>query len=302
MSSRHLARSIVMQVLFQWDFTNTLTSFVEDDIEYIVREFGVGIDDTHYINETLKNILGKRAIIDEILAKAAPEWPLEKIASVDRNVLRLGLYELVFGDREHIPHKVAINEAIELAKAFGGEKSGKFVNGVLGAVYKEMGEPGKDEVKKPKKTDEEDPSTFPVEKKGGAVVFAKDEFGIVYFAMVLDVFGYWTLSKGTIEAGETVEEGTIREVHEELGLSVRIIEKLGENEYIAHHPQKGKIRKHVAYFLAESPFVPVALHSESGGLKEARWFRFDEIADLTMYEDVTQFMTESINTLIVSQE
>jgi len=83
--------------------------------------------------------------IDQIIEKSAPEWPLDQIAIVDRNVLRIGLFELLFGNREEVPPKVAINEAIELAKTFGGESSGRFVNGVLGTVYREIGEPQKEE-------------------------------------------------------------------------------------------------------------------------------------------------------------
>jgi ADP-ribose pyrophosphatase YjhB (NUDIX family) len=148
--------------------------------------------------------------------------------------------------------KVALNEAIELAKNYGGENTGRFVNGVLGAIYKEMGEPGKDQVSKKKKFDNTvDLASIPVEDKGGAIIFSRDENGVIRFAMVHDVFGYWTLSKGGMELGENPEEGTVREIKEEIGLDITIIEKLGENEYVAHHPEKGKIRKHVHYFLAE---------------------------------------------------
>jgi 8-oxo-dGTP pyrophosphatase MutT (NUDIX family) len=84
----------------------------------------------------------------------------------------------------------------------------------------------------------------------------------IRFAMVHDVFGYWTLSKGGIELGESAEEGTIREVQEEIGIDVTIIEKLGENEYIAHHPEKGKIRKHVHYFLAEGPLSRISIRQQ----------------------------------------
>ena len=86
--------------------------------------------------------------IDKIIEKSAPEWPIEQITIVDRNVLRIGLYELLYANKEEVPPKVAINEAIELAKSFGGESSGKFINGVLGTVYKEIGGP---ENEKPKK-------------------------------------------------------------------------------------------------------------------------------------------------------
>jgi N utilization substance protein B len=76
--------------------------------------------------------------IDKIIEKAAPEWPITQIAIIDRNVLRIGLYELLYANKEEVPPKVAINEAIELAKTFSGSTSGKFVNGVLGTVFKQL--------------------------------------------------------------------------------------------------------------------------------------------------------------------
>ncbi len=99
----------------------------------------------------IDQVLKKHKVIDEIIEKAAPDWPIDKISIIDRNILRIGLTELLFGDRKEVPPKVAINEAIELAKTFGGENSGKFVNGVLGAVYKEIGEPGKSKSVKKRK-------------------------------------------------------------------------------------------------------------------------------------------------------
>jgi len=299
MSHRHLARSIIMQTLFELDFHGFDESLVDSALEHSLGEFGAGIDDPTFIKETAKSVVTKRKVLDEIIEKAAPDWPIDKISIVDRNILRLGLYELLFGDREQVPPKVAINEAIELGKSFGGEKSGPFINGVLGAVYKEIGEPGKDQVSKKKRPHEPlDPSQYPVDMKGGAVVFSKDEAGTIRFALVFDVFGYWTLSKGGIEGDETPEQGTIRELKEEIGLDITILEKLGENEYIANHPERGKVRKHVFYFLAQSDFVPLVLESTSGGLKEAKWFEMSELADLTMYDDVTQLMAIAIEKIV----
>lgn len=300
MSHRHVARSLCIQTLFVWDFNGYQSENVSDILDYIIREFGAGIDDATFIRETVTGIVAKRTLLDDIIQKAAPEWPIEKIGCVDRNVLRLGLYELLFGDQEQIPPKVALNEAIELAKNYGGENTGRFVNGVLGAIYKEMGEPGKDQISKKKKFDNTvDLSTIPVEEKGGAVVFSRDTDGSIRFAMVHDVFGYWTLSKGGIELGETPEEGTIRELKEEIGLNITIIEKLGENEYVAHHPEKGKIRKHVHYFLAESPFQELVLTQDSGGLDGAKWFTLSEIPELMMYDDVTKLIATAIEKVAV---
>lgn len=116
-------------------------------VEHNIKEFGPGLEDAEFVAQLIAGVMEHLAELNEIIEKSAPQWPLEQIAIVDRNVLRLGIYELLFGKREEVPPKVAINEAIELAKTFGGETSGKFVNGVLGTIYREIGEPGKDHVK-----------------------------------------------------------------------------------------------------------------------------------------------------------
>jgi len=136
-SSRHLSRSIVMQSLYEWDFFDKkkdLKAIVEKNI----KEFGPGLEDESLIWQLTTGILQKLRQIDQIIEKTAPEWPLNQINIVDRNVLRIGIYELLFGNKEEVPPKVAINEAIELAKTFAGESSGKFINGVLGTIYKEL--------------------------------------------------------------------------------------------------------------------------------------------------------------------
>jgi len=244
----------------------------------------------------LKGVLEKQKDVDLIIEKAAPDWPIDKISVIDRNILRIGLYELLFSDRSQVPPKVAINEAIELSKTFGGDTSSKFVNGVLGAVYKELGEPGKDETGKDKKNNGSGNLPVPVFYLGGAVVYAKDGDDI-YLALVHDVFGRWTLSKGKIEENEDVEVGTIREIKEELGLDIKIKEKLGENEYVAYNPEKGKIKKHVVYFLAESKFVDLTPEAK-GGLDDAKWFKMGDILDLNFYNDILPLVTKAINILL----
>ncbi len=296
MANRHLSRSIVLQILFEWDFNGGHMETIPSISKRMIGEFGPGLNDDNFINGLADLVITKQKIIDEIIEKAAPDWPIAKISIVDRNILRMGLCELLFGDREQVPPKVAINEAIELAKTFGGENSSKFVNGVLGAVYKEIGEPGKDQVSKKKKTDTViDIASLPVEKKGGAVVYAWHE-GKIYFALEHDVFGYWTLAKGGVEPGEDEKQATVREIKEEIGLDIVIKDKLGENEYIASHPVQGKIRKQVSYFLAESEFTPVVLE-ESGGLDDARWFAMEEVADLKMYDDIFPLIGKAVEIL-----
>ncbi len=283
-----------MQTLFEWDFNGCDDKKIDTILDLNLEEFAPGEGDVLFTRNLTKNILKKRKAIDEIVEKAAPEWPLEKISIVDRNVLRIGLFELLFADRGEVPPKVAINEAIELAKTFSGDTGGRFVNGVLGAVYRELGEPGKDDVvrKKAKKSAPIDVSKLPIERLGGAVVYAQKD-GKIYLAFVHDIFAHWTLSKGKLEGEENEEEGMVREIREELGIDVVVKGKIGENEYIASDPKRGKIRKHVSYFLAETKYQKLVLGS-SGGLQDARWFSLEEIPELPMYDDVIPLVTKGI--------
>ena len=134
-------------------------------VEKNIGEFAAGVEDTTFIHDLVNGVIEHIIELDKIIEKAAPQWPLEQIAVVDRNVLRLGLYELLFGKREEVPPKVAINEAIELAKSFGGESSGKFINGVWGTVYREIGEPGKDDAPSAKEKQDKEQETNEQEEK-----------------------------------------------------------------------------------------------------------------------------------------
>ena len=151
MANRHLQRSVAMQSLFEWDFQGRKDEMATEIIERNIREFAPGIDEYKFVENLVNGTLKNRDKIDKLIEKCAPEWPIEQVTVVDRNILRLGIYELMYGNYEEVPPKVAINEAIELAKTFGGESSARFTNGVLGTIYREMGEPMKDDVSKNKK-------------------------------------------------------------------------------------------------------------------------------------------------------
>lgn len=303
MANRHLARSVVLQTLFEWDFLQKSPEQAEEILTRNNEEFAPGVDDGGFALRLVRAVILKQPDLDLIITRAAPAWPLDKIANVDRNVLRVGLCELLFSDRGEVPAKVAINEAIELAKSFGGESSGRFVNGVLGAVYKELGEPGKDETSKKKPRKEEVPfEEMEIDRLGGAVVFSRHE-GQIYVALVHDVFGHWTLTKGKTEEGEEVIACTTRKIKEEIGIDVSIVEELGKNEYVANHPERGKYRKQVTYFLAQSEYVPLTLE-KTGGLDDVRWFRLPEIASLNFYNDIVPIVANAVKRIseIVSSE
>lgn len=141
MANRHLSRSIALQSLFEWDIRGVDVSMLKEITHHNVTEFAPGMDDTSFIYDLVLGTIKNIKEIDGLIVESAPDWPLDQITTVDRNVLRLGIYELKYANAKDVPPKVAINESIELAKTFGGGSSGKFVNGILGTIYKNMGEP-----------------------------------------------------------------------------------------------------------------------------------------------------------------
>lgn len=139
MANRHLSRTVAMQSLYEWDFNGS-----KADLDAVTRRnvnnFAPGLSDTEFIFTLIKGVCDHQVEIDALIEKTAPEWPIDQTTIIDRNILRIGIYELQYA--KAVPPKVAINEAVELGKTFGGESSGKFVNGVLGTLYRQMEERG----------------------------------------------------------------------------------------------------------------------------------------------------------------
>ena len=138
MASRHLSRSIAMQSLYEWDFYGKKEGSLNKILERNIKDFGPGLEDLKFVRDLANGVEKHFKNIDAVIEKTAPEWPIQQISLIDRNVLRVGLYELLYSNKEEVPPKVAINEAIELAKTFSGKASGKFVNGVLGTIFKKL--------------------------------------------------------------------------------------------------------------------------------------------------------------------
>lgn len=141
MATRHLVRTIILQSFYEWDFYNREPDLAQI-IERNLKNLGQDIDEPDFLWRLAKGIIEHLPEIDKVIERAAPEWPLNQIALVDRNVLRIGLYELLYADKTEVPPKVAINEAIEIAKNYGGENSPRFINGVLGTIYRELSAEG----------------------------------------------------------------------------------------------------------------------------------------------------------------
>jgi N utilization substance protein B len=287
MASRHISRSVVLQTLFESDMQNALSeSAASSVLERNLKDPAHGDTDREFAVFLLSGILRKRDELDGIIAKAAPQWPLDKIAPVDRNILRIGLFELLFGDRSAVPPKVALNEAIELGKSYGGDATGKFVNGVLGAVYRDIGSPGKTDAVKT-------PVPLPHEALGGAIVCAHEE-GMTWIAMVLDAFGKWTLPKARSRENELSDSAAKRAMKDELGVDADIAEPVGEHEYIAHEPETGRIARTVGYYLAVLPKKQKLTVKKSEGVKDARWVSEEELKDIPSYNDLMSVIEAGI--------
>jgi len=289
MASRHLSRSIVLQSIYEWDFYEKKERDLDLILKRNIKKFGPDLENLDFINKLVQGILKNLSKIDKLIGVSAPERPIEQISIIDRNILRIGLFELLYAKKEEVPPKVAINEAIELAKNFGGENSSKFINGVLGTVFKEI--PGYKEG--------EDASNRRVigETLAAAFVFQKKD-GVYQIVLVLDIFGYWTFPKGHKENEEEIEETIKREITEETGLKeVKIIKKLGERSYMAKDPEKGRIKRNVTDFLVEA-FGNTELKIEkSPGIKDGKWFNIDEALELKRYPDAEESFQKAISYL-----
>jgi N utilization substance protein B len=139
-SNRHLGRIVALQTLYEFEFRTECGDTTVDVAEVLGRNlarYETAIDDTDFVEALVRGVLKEQAGIDEKIQPIAPDWPIDQIARIDRNILRIGVYELLNAS-EIVPPKVAINEAVELAKAFGSDNSSKFVNGVLGTAYRTL--------------------------------------------------------------------------------------------------------------------------------------------------------------------
>ena len=156
MATRQLCRQVVLQSLYEWDFANQKSDLIKI-VERNINEFAPGIDEPEFVWKIVNGVVQHMKEIDMIITRIAPQWPIDKISIIDRNAFRIGLYELLYADPKEVPPIVAINEAIEIAKNYGGQNSGKFINGVLGTMYKELKEQGKitEREKEPKEKSKE---------------------------------------------------------------------------------------------------------------------------------------------------
>ncbi|MCR4280563.1 MAG: transcription antitermination factor NusB [Candidatus Komeilibacteria bacterium] len=284
MSNRHLARTLALQTLFQWDF-NDQTEELEEILQYNFKEFAVDFNDDGFSHELVFGVRDNIDEIDRLIVKYAPEWPLDQITPADRNCLRLGIYELKYD--QNIPPKVAINEAIELAKTYGGDSSGKFINGVLGSIYKEM------EVQGEKQNMEE---KIERETSAGGVAYFQDDEG-VKVALILNAYDKWALPKGHIEENEDLAMAAGREVQEETGLkNLEVQDFIGEIDFKIKKPKTTTVIKTVHFFLIKS-YDDKLKKPNSPELKDVQWFSPTEAVARMDYENTRAILQQAFNKL-----
>lgn len=294
MSNRHLARTVALQSLFQWDFMGQGQD-VAELVDSNWKEFGPDYDDGGFARTLVAGVIQHQQAIDKMIVKYAPEWPLEQITNVDRNVLRLGIFELKHDPA--IPPKVAINEAIELAKSFGGESSGKFVNGVLGSIYRDMVAAGETK----ENAGGSPAATGPHETSAGGVVYRRTQDGTLRFAVIKDATGRWTFAKGHVDEGEDMAAAASREVAEEMGVrELAVGPKVGEINITVNEPGKPPRPKTVHYFLIES--ASDSLHAEDAPeLQDAAWFGTQETWENLGYENARGIFRKALHLLGVAE-
>lgn len=145
-SNRHLGRIVALQSLYEYEFrinAEDKSASIDEILGRNLERYQDEIEDKAFVSSLINGVLENQEALDNQIRPLAPEWPLEQIARIDRNILRLGLYELLYR-ADQVPPKVAINEAVELAKAFGSDNSSKFINGVLGTAYRTLVEESTD--------------------------------------------------------------------------------------------------------------------------------------------------------------
>ena len=230
LSTRHLSRILVLQSLYEWHFDSSVDP--ESILDRNIETSGYKVDRDFCI-KIIGGVVTNQQKIDDIVVKTAPEWPLNQIAIIDLSILRLSIYELILDDE--VPPKAVINEAVELGKAFGGENSGKFINGVLGTVYR-MSEKFID-----------DQTVI----SAGGIVYRKHEGEILYLA-IKNAYGKWTFPKGKVDEPETWQEAAVREIREETGIEeAEILGELGEVKF-TDKSGDSPIKKTIHFYLIKT--------------------------------------------------
>ncbi|MFA7308553.1 MAG: transcription antitermination factor NusB [Patescibacteria group bacterium] len=275
LSIRHQSRILVLQSLYE--------SYIdpEKDTKTIlarnIETSGYKVDEV-FCAKIIDGVATNRPAIDELISKTAPEWPINQIAAIDLAILRMSIFELMF-DHE-VPPKAVINEAVELGKSFGGDNSGKFINGVLGTIFRASDKFANDEV---------------VTAAGG-IVYRETTDGKVFFLAIRNMYHKWTFPKGKVEEGETWQEAALREIKEETGIETgEIIGEIGEIQFI-DKSEKEPINKNIHFYLVKTEQEEVAF-DEASHVTEIKWMREDEVRESMDYPNLVDLFNKALSML-----
>jgi len=248
LSIRHQSRMIVLQSLYEWDFDEEKN--IEEILERNIKTSGFKVD-KEFCYKIIRGIQKKLKDIDSLIKKTAPEWPLEQIAKIDRAILRIGIFELLFD--EEVPPKAVINEAVELGKEFGGENSGKFINGVLGTIYRS--------------SDKYQPEE--IEINAGAIIFREDQEKEL-FLLVKDKNDKWDFLQTKIQEEETWQEAIVRKIKKETNIEeAKVISEIGEIKLTDKNTEP-PIKKNICFYLIKTEQKEIKL-KEGSSFKELEW-------------------------------
>lgn len=265
---------VSLQTLYEWDFDEEKN--VSEILARNIEKSGLKVE-IPFCEKIVDGVANNIDAINAKIRETAPEWPIEQIAGIDRSILRIGIYELIF-DKE-VPPKAIINEAVELGKEFGGENSGKFVNGVLGTIYRASD-----------RYEDENLVT-----SAGGIIFRKDG-PKTFFIVVKNSWGKWTFPKGANEEGETWQETAVREIQEETG--VKEAEILGEIGEIKFTDKSGEepIKKSVHFYLIKTNQTEITEKPlKSVHIQEVRWMEKDEVLKNLDYDNLIDLFKKAVD-------
>lgn len=304
MSLRHISRTISFQTIYCLEFKDTLNIDIEEakkEMINILSLLDLTKDDIEesYAISLIKNILDRRITIDEIIVRAAPDWPLDKIHSVDRNILRLGICELLFSDKTEVPMKVAINESIEIAKEYGSENSSRFVNGVMGNVYRELLEVGDLQKQEEMQKEIKESPVFEIKDMLGVLLY-KTHNGQKYLGLIYDIFKHWGSCKSEIDKTKTLEENFVKIINKEFGVidisQILNSETIGYTDFVTHSKDKNhKVKKNVNYYLVQVDDTVIPSDTPKDGIGKVAWIRIDDkLNALRFYPDFKVILNKAI--------
>lgn len=298
MLTRHKSREIVLQTLFNLDFRFGVNNMNEEKALEIYENIGKTLygfskeDNDNFSKKLLVEILKNKESIDKIIIKTTPDWGLEKTGILDRNILRLGLCEMLFSGLG-VPPRVVINESIELAKTFGQKKSYKFVSGVLGTIYETANLEERN-----KKLDSKTKKVVKKKKVGALPYYLKGED--IMILMAHNIFNKWTLPKGSFDNSLKSIEGNLEMImKEKLNAEGIVEERLGENKYRAGENKKEIISKSISYYLFNITNPnEVKLNKERKGLNNLKWISLKKFKEIDKYDDLEKVFEKGIKLIL----